>query len=71
MWPELFAKDALMTTVVKKDTPSRETTNLCPGRPVVGLRSPYSLPVQKYGNGEVPWVATLSYSEPDWAGNTW
>ncbi|TLD16206.1 uncharacterized protein PgNI_01686 [Pyricularia grisea] len=71
VWPELFAKDALMTAVVKRDTPSTETTNPGLGRPVVGLRSPYSMPVQRYGQGEAPWVATLSYPEPDWAGNTW
>lgn len=38
---------------------------------VVGLRIPYDFPLQKYGAGEKPWVATARYPEPDWKGQTW
>ena len=39
--------------------------------PLVGLRIPYSLPLRRYADDEVPWVATADYSEPDWKGHTW
>lgn len=39
--------------------------------PIVGLRIPYNLPLQKYGSSEVPWVATQSHMEPDWMGQVW
>ncbi|KAI0478479.1 tyrosyl-DNA phosphodiesterase [Xylariaceae sp. FL0804] len=38
------------------------------GGPVVGLRIPYSLPLQRYGDDEVPWVASAVHDEPDWKG---
>lgn len=38
---------------------------------VVGLRMPYSLPLQRYGPQEVPWVATANHLEPDWMGQVW
>ncbi|KAK3502792.1 tyrosyl-DNA phosphodiesterase I [Neurospora crassa] len=38
---------------------------------VVGLRMPYSLPLQRYGLQEVPWVATANHLEPDWMGQVW
>ncbi|KAK0704238.1 tyrosyl-DNA phosphodiesterase I [Apiosordaria backusii] len=37
----------------------------------VALRMPYNLPLQNYGPSEVPWVATASYTEPDWMGRIW
>ncbi len=39
--------------------------------PAVGLRVPYDLPLQPYGSGEKPWVASASYNEPDWKGALW
>lgn len=39
--------------------------------PLVGLRIPYGLPLRRYADDEVPWVATASYGEPDWMGRTW
>ncbi|KAK4197276.1 putative tyrosyl-DNA phosphodiesterase [Triangularia verruculosa] len=37
----------------------------------VALRMPYNLPLQRYGPGEVPWVATANHTEPDWMGRIW
>ena len=39
--------------------------------PLVGLRIPYGLPLRRYADDEVPWVATASYREPDWMGRSW
>lgn len=73
VWPELLAGDAeaKMVGVFKTDEPQREDDVDCESSPVVGLRIPYSLPLKKYGNSEVPWVATMSYTEPDWMGQVW
>ncbi|KAL1898565.1 hypothetical protein Sste5346_003469 [Sporothrix stenoceras] len=38
--------------------------------PVVPLRIPYSLPIQRYTANEIPWVTSLPHSEPDWRGMT-
>lgn len=39
-------------------------------RSVIGLRMPYDTPLQQYGREEIPWVATMIHSEPDWMGRT-
>jgi tyrosyl-DNA phosphodiesterase-1 len=41
------------------------------GKAVVALRMPYNLPLQPYGQREVPWVATAEHLEPDWRGQVW
>ncbi|RYO80846.1 hypothetical protein DL766_008961 [Monosporascus sp. MC13-8B] len=70
VWPELLAgRGARMVGMFGRDLPGRD--DLDGDGPLVGLRVPYSLPLQRYGDGEVPWVATASYSEPDWKGQTW
>ncbi|KAI1276034.1 tyrosyl-DNA phosphodiesterase [Xylaria sp. FL0933] len=73
VWPELLVGDAKATMVgtFKTDEPSGEDATGDDNSPVVGLRIPYDLPLQKYGNSEVPWVATMSYAERDWMGRTW
>lgn len=38
---------------------------------VVGFRMPYDLPLEPYGEGEVPWCASASHEEPDWKGVVW
>lgn len=38
---------------------------------LMGVRIPYSLPLQRYGAEEVPWVATMQHSEPDRFGRQW
>jgi len=55
-----------MVGTFKTDTPAADESQ---GRPVVGLRIPYSLPLQAYSDTEVPWVATASHQEPDCFGN--
>ncbi|KAI1807209.1 phospholipase D/nuclease [Daldinia bambusicola] len=69
VWPELFADGAKMVPTLKTDMPKNE--DLEGEEPLVGFRIPYSLPLQKYADDEVPWVATASYTEPDWLGETW
>jgi tyrosyl-DNA phosphodiesterase 1 len=70
VWPSLLAgtKEAKMIGTFQTDTPG--TANI-DGQPVVGLRIPYSLPLQAYGEGEIPWVATMNHVEPDSFGGTW
>lgn len=69
VWPTLFAKDAKMKGVFMKDMPAADESE--DGTPIVGLRIPYSLPLQPYGKDEEPWVATADYSESDCKGQTW
>ncbi|RYC63831.1 hypothetical protein CHU98_g2371 [Xylaria longipes] len=73
VWPELLTgnAEAKMIGTFKTDEPEREDDVDSEGSPVVGLRIPYNLPLQKYGDSEVPWVATMSYTEPDWMGQVW
>ncbi|KAM7218982.1 Tyrosyl-DNA phosphodiesterase I [Rhypophila decipiens] len=81
VWPALFAQGAVMRGTFLTDTPTPSSST----RPeeaaaaavvvvvvvVVGLRMPYSLPLRKYGQEEIPWVAAASYDEPDWRGCYW
>ncbi|KAI1379553.1 phospholipase D/nuclease [Hypoxylon crocopeplum] len=69
VWPELFADKARMVSTFMTDMPAKE--DLGGDAPLVGFRIPYSLPLQKYGSGEVPWVASASYDEPDRNGCVW
>ncbi|KAI0404384.1 tyrosyl-DNA phosphodiesterase [Xylaria palmicola] len=73
VWPELLAGDAgaKMVGTFGTDEPSIEDDVDPESLPVVGLRIPYDLPLQKYGGSEVPWVAAMSYTEPDWMGQVW
>lgn len=57
-----------MVGTFKTDTP---TTDGSQDGPVVGLRIPYSLPLQAYGDKEVPWVATMAHREPDHLGRVY
>ncbi|KAF7532221.1 hypothetical protein G7054_g8127 [Neopestalotiopsis clavispora] len=76
VWPDLLTdgKGAKMVGTFKTDTPDRsehEDKFSDDDGTLVGLRIPYNLPLQKYGPGEEPWVATAAYQEPDWMGRTW
>ncbi|KAI1491662.1 tyrosyl-DNA phosphodiesterase [Biscogniauxia mediterranea] len=42
-----------------------------PKAPLVGLRMPYSLPLQKYARSETPWALEVPQTEPDVLGKTW
>jgi tyrosyl-DNA phosphodiesterase-1 len=69
VWPSLFGEGARMVGTFCSDVPGAQESGH--GKPVVGLRVPYNLPLQRYGRNEIPWVATASYSEPDWMGQIW
>ncbi|OTB12734.1 hypothetical protein K445DRAFT_25446 [Daldinia sp. EC12] len=69
VWPELFEDGAKMVATLKTDMPRKD--DLEGEEPLVGLRVPYSFPLQKYGDDEVPWVATASYTELDWMDQMW
>jgi tyrosyl-DNA phosphodiesterase-1 len=77
VWPELYAPGATMQATFLTDTLAEGESKAGGGHDAaaaaaaVALRVPYNLPLQPYGKGEVPWVATASYSEPDWMGQVW
>lgn len=69
VWPSLIDEKATMVCTFEKDMPS--TDDSTDGNPVVGLRIPYNLPLQPYGQEELPWVATMAHEEPDRLGGIW
>ncbi|KAL2135750.1 hypothetical protein VTI74DRAFT_7120 [Chaetomium olivicolor] len=69
VWPGLYAEDATMEATFLTDKLGEGQVEK--GKAAVALRVPYNLPLQGYGKGEVPWVATASHTEPDWMGQTW
>ncbi|KUI57514.1 hypothetical protein VP1G_04809 [Cytospora mali] len=71
VWPSLFDEKARMVGTFQKDTPNEDEGGWDAESPIVGLRIPYNLPLQSYGADEKPWVATASYTEPDWQGRIW
>jgi tyrosyl-DNA phosphodiesterase-1 len=72
VWPGLLADDSVMVGTFQTDTPTAaQAESWGGGRGVVGLRMPYSMPLQKYGERTAPWVATKPYPEPDSLGRTW
>lgn len=70
VWPALLTGDekATMECTFMKDTPAVDESR---EGAVVGLRVPYSLPLQAYSDTEVPWVATMSHREPDYFGRVY
>lgn len=73
VWPGLYDQGAVMKGAFCSDMVEEEgEENMASGgESVVSLRMPYSLPLQRYGKDEVPWVATASYTELDWMGKGW
>lgn len=72
VWPSLFGEKAVMVPTFRKDEPAADAVGVrAAGQTVVGVRIPYSLPLQPYARTETPWVATASYAEPDWMGQVW
>ncbi|XXG98215.1 hypothetical protein Hte_004537 [Hypoxylon texense] len=80
VWPGPFADDktAKMVGTFGTDVPAKEDLDGNDGSgngngngPLVGLRVPYSLPLQRYGDEERPWVATETYTTPDCKGRVW
>lgn len=72
VWPGLYAEGATMRATFLTDTLADGEVDEGKGAAAaVALRVPYNLPLQPYGKHEVPWVATASYTEPDWMGRVW
>ncbi|KAJ3522298.1 hypothetical protein NM208_g12919 [Fusarium decemcellulare] len=70
VWPELLEAGSIMVGTFRSDMPEMTQQDGREGRiqPLIGLRMPYSTPLQQYGSDEIPWVATMAHSEPDWMG---
>ena len=70
IWPELFEDEqrSVMMPVYGTDMPTGQSAF---GRTVVGLRMPYSLPLEPYQKHDTPWSPNLAYTQPDSRGNVW
>ncbi|KAK4462272.1 hypothetical protein QBC42DRAFT_268290 [Cladorrhinum samala] len=55
----------------EKAPASKPTLSVGSKTAVVSLRMPYNLPLQPYAQNDKPWVATATYTEPDWMGRVW
>lgn len=70
VWPGLLSDDGVMVSSFQSDTldasPFAESQQT-----LIGLRMPYSMPLQAYGSDEVPWAPTVAHHEPDWKGYMW
>lgn len=73
VWPDLIEKGSLMVPSFKSDAPDREAwaSEEDGARALVGVRTPYNLPLQQYGSSEIPWVASMAHTEPDRFGGVW
>lgn len=74
VWPELYGEGSVMVGTFKSDSPRVEGLqgpDARESKAVVGVRVPYSLPLQRYGPNEVPWIATRDHTERDRWGRTW
>lgn len=78
IWPDLFEPGGRMVGTFQTDTPLAESGVEHEGRTTdddpsvtIGVRIPYSIPLQRYGPAESPWVATRAYTEPDCFGHSW
>jgi tyrosyl-DNA phosphodiesterase-1 len=71
VWPELIEEGSKMVPTFKTDLPTLSELDDDQTQPLVGIRVPYNLPLQKYGAQEVPWVATMTHKEPDQRGQIW
>lgn len=70
VWPGLLCENGIMLSSFQSNSVDISPF-LQAGRPIVGLRMPYSMPLQAYGRNEVPWAATAAHPEPDWKGVMW
>ncbi|KAF4979872.1 hypothetical protein FZEAL_4006 [Fusarium zealandicum] len=72
VWPELLQADSIMVGTFKTDVPEMVQHEEKGGgiESVIGLRIPYNTPLQRYGSDEIPWVASMDHSEPDWMGQS-
>ena len=79
LWPNLLEPNSIMVGAFQRNV-SRDVAGREPSlarhssdevKAVTGLRIPYSLPLQQYGDDEIPWVASARHAEPDWLGRIW
>ncbi|EXV01833.1 tyrosyl-DNA phosphodiesterase family protein [Metarhizium robertsii] len=75
VWPGLVGQDVSMVGTFQSDVPKKPkeqaSSKADASGVLMGVRIPYSLPLQRYGAEEVPWVATMQHSEPDRFGRQW
>ncbi|KAG5928306.1 hypothetical protein E4U53_002697 [Claviceps sorghi] len=71
IWPELLERNASMVASFQSDRPGQLNHTAEVDAVSVALRIPYSLPLQRYGAEEVPWVASMAHSEPDCHNQLW
>ncbi|EQL00325.1 tyrosyl-DNA phosphodiesterase 1 [Ophiocordyceps sinensis CO18] len=72
VWPDLYGQDSVMVASFQSDTPGMgPETGAGVSSAMVGLRVPYSLPLQRYGPREIPWVASMNHTKPDCQGRIW
>lgn len=73
LWPDLVSQEAAMVPTFGTDTPDGDESGVgdARGGGRVGVRIPYNMPLQRYGPGEMPWVASMNYAEPDRHGQAW
>jgi len=68
IWPELYGQGSKMAPSFKMDKPVAAAED---SEVTIGFRMPYDLPLVPYGEDDIPWVATMSHTQPDWKGETW
>lgn len=73
VWPDLLEPGSLMVPTFQSDGPEDSLWRVSEReeQATVGVRIPYSLPLQQYGVDEMPWVASLTHTEPDRFGQVW
>ncbi|QUC17203.1 uncharacterized protein UV8b_01444 [Ustilaginoidea virens] len=71
LWPALFGSNASMVGTFQSDFPGGDDSANETGADLIGLRIAYSLPLQRYSQEEIPWVASNNHPEPDCFGQKW
>lgn len=69
IWPSIFGQDVQMVATTDGDLPTQSTIH----NPtvLVGVRTPYTMPLRPYQADEIPWVVSMEHTEPDCLGRTW
>ena len=71
--PSLYGPNTVLMPLWKSNLPSQEQVRWAEGRGyerIVGVRMAWDLPLEKYGEGDVPWVRNRRYEGRDWLGGT-
>lgn len=72
--PSLYGPNTVLMPLWKSNLPSQEQVRWAEERGferIVGVRMAWDLPLEKYGEGDVPWVKNRGYEGRDWLGNQW